>query len=80
MSTTAVSYDSLVVYCSEGCPSCLYRSMLPDVVEESEIPYGVRREELFYAYFVFFTKFGAGITLGLSTALLELIIAVECYF
>lgn len=54
--------------------------MLPDVVEESEIPYGVRREELFYAYFVFFTKFGAGITLGLSTALLELIIAVECYF
>lgn len=47
--------------------------MLPDVVEESEIPYGVRREELFYAYFVFFTKFGAGVTIGLSTAILKLI-------
>lgn len=47
-----------------------YRSMLPDVIEESEIPYGVRREELFYAYFVFFTKFGAGITLGISTVIL----------
>ncbi|XP_065890144.1 sodium-dependent lysophosphatidylcholine symporter 1-B-like isoform X2 [Dysidea avara] len=47
-------------------------SMLPDVIEESEIPYGVRREELFYAYFVFFTKFGAGITLGISTAILAL--------
>jgi len=49
--------------------------MLPDVVEESEIPYGVRREELFYAYFVFFTKFGAGVTIGLSTAILKLIMS-----
>ena len=55
--------------------SCHYtlpvrRSMLPDVIEESELHYGVRREELFYAYFVFFTKFGAGITLGISNAIL----------
>jgi len=52
--------------------------MLPDVIEESEIPYGVRREELFYAYFVFFTKFGAGITLGISTAILSLVISHMC--
>lgn len=47
-----------------------HRSMLPDVIEESEVHYGVRREELFYAYFVFFTKFGAGVTLGISNAIL----------
>ena len=52
--------------------------MLPDVIEESEIPYGVRREELFYAYFVFFTKFGAGITLGISTVILSLVISHMC--
>ena len=50
--------------------------MLPDVVEESEMFYGVRREELFYAYYVFFTKFGAGITIGVSTVLLALVIPI----
>lgn len=45
------------------------RSMLPDVVDEAALVNDVRREELFYAFFVFGNKFGSGITLGLSTAI-----------
>ena len=43
--------------------------MLPDVVDEAALKNDVRREELFYAFFVFGNKFGSGITLGLSTAI-----------
>ena len=42
--------------------------MLPDVVDEAALKGDVRREELFYAFFVFGNKFGSGVTLGISTA------------
>lgn len=42
--------------------------MLPDVIDESMLTRDVRREELFYAFFVFVNKFCAGLSLGLSTA------------
>ena len=45
------------------------RSMLPDVVDEHALKNDVRREELFYAFFVFGNKFSAGLTLGISTAI-----------
>ena len=45
------------------------RSMLPDVIDEAYLKMGVRREELFYAFFVFGTKFAGGVTLGLSTGI-----------
>ena len=50
---------------------CLYhfRSMLPDVVNAAALEYGVRREELYYAFFVFGNKFGAGVTLAISTGI-----------
>jgi Na+/melibiose symporter-like transporter len=44
-------------------------SMLPDVIDEAYLKMGVRREELFYAFFVFGTKFSSGVTLGLSTGI-----------
>ena len=43
--------------------------MLPDVIDEAYLKMGVRREELFYAFFVFGTKFSSGVTLGLSTGI-----------
>ena len=43
--------------------------MLPDVIDEAALVRGVRREELFYAYFVFGNKFAGGITLGVSTGI-----------
>ena len=45
------------------------RSMLPDVIDEAYLQKGVRREELFFAFFVFFIKFSAGVTLGISTGI-----------
>jgi Na+/melibiose symporter-like transporter len=44
-------------------------SMLPDVIDEAYLKTGVRREELFYAFFVFGTKFAGGVTLGISTGI-----------
>ena len=46
-----------------------HRSMLPDVIDEAYLKTGVRREELFYAFFVFGTKFAGGVTLGISTGI-----------
>ena len=46
-----------------------FRSMLPDVIDEAALVRGVRREELFYAYFVFGNKFAGGVTLGISTGI-----------
>ena len=42
--------------------------MLPDVIDESILTRSIRREELFYAFSVFWTKFSGGLSLGLSTA------------
>ena len=42
--------------------------MLPDVIDESLLTCGVRREELFYAFFVFGNKLAGGLSLGISTA------------
>lgn len=44
------------------------RSMLPDVIDESILTRSIRREELFYAFFVFGTKMSSGLSLGISTA------------
>lgn len=49
--------------------SIFVRSMLPDVIDEATLKTDVRREELFYAFFVFGNKFGSGVTLGISTAI-----------
>ena len=46
-------------------------AMLPDVIDEATIECGgVRREALYYSYFVFAQKFAAGIAIALSTAIL----------
>ena len=47
------------------------RAMLPDVIDDVEKEFGMRRESLFYAFFVFFQKFSVGVSLGLSTVALE---------
>eukprot|EP00118_Oscarella_pearsei_P013450 m.107466 g.107466 ORF g.107466 m.107466 type:complete len:529 (+) comp37300_c0_seq7:140-1726(+) len=46
-------------------------SMLPDVIDDVAAKDGLRRESLFYAFFVFFQKFSAGFALALSTLALE---------
>ena len=44
--------------------------MLPDVVDEAAARVSsVRREELFYAFFVFGNKLATGVTLGISTGI-----------
>ena len=47
------------------------RSMLPDAIDEAAARDGVRRESLFYAFFVFWQKFSTGIALALSTLALQ---------
>ena len=42
-------------------------SMLPDVVDAAYLSMGIRMEEIFFGFFVFFSKFGAGVSLGIST-------------
>lgn len=49
--------------------------MLPDVIDEAYLLNGVRREELFYAFFVFGNKFASGITLGISTGIYKYVLA-----
>ncbi|XP_045576934.1 major facilitator superfamily domain-containing protein 2B isoform X2 [Salmo salar] len=48
-------------------------SMLPDVVDDFRLanPYCKGYEAIFYSFYVFFTKFAAGISLGVSTLCLE---------
>ena len=41
-------------------------SMLPDVTDAALIDIGIRMEELFFSFFVFFSKFGGGFALGIS--------------
>uniref|UniRef100_A0A7N6ARG9 Major facilitator superfamily domain containing 2B n=1 Tax=Anabas testudineus TaxID=64144 RepID=A0A7N6ARG9_ANATE len=48
-------------------------SMLPDVVDDFRLanPYSKGHEAIFYSFYVFFTKFASGISLGVSTLCLE---------
>ncbi|XP_030628010.1 major facilitator superfamily domain-containing protein 2B [Chanos chanos] len=48
-------------------------SMLPDVVDDFRLanPNSKGHEAIFYSFYVFFTKFAAGISLGVSTLCLE---------
>ncbi|XP_061785411.1 major facilitator superfamily domain-containing protein 2B [Nerophis lumbriciformis] len=48
-------------------------SMLPDVVDDFRLanPYYKGHEAIFYSFYVFFTKFAAAISLGVSTLCLE---------
>jgi GPH family glycoside/pentoside/hexuronide:cation symporter len=46
-------------------------SMLPDVIEQDELETGVRREGLFYGFFVFLQKLGLSLGLAISNFLLE---------
>ena len=50
-----------------------FRSMLPDVVDDFQVqnPDSTGHEALFYSFYVFFTKFASGISLGISTLSLE---------
>ena len=41
-------------------------SMLPDVVDSAYLFMGVRMEEMYFGFFVFFSKFGSGLALGIS--------------
>ena len=43
--------------------------MIPDVVDAASLKNGIRREELFYSFFVFGNKFSSGVTLGISTGI-----------
>lgn len=55
------------------CMCVQFRSMLPDVVDDFRLanPYSKGHEAIFYSFYVFFTKFAAGISLGVSTLCLE---------
>ncbi|MBN3291544.1 MFS2B protein, partial [Polypterus senegalus] len=48
-------------------------SMLPDVVDDFRLinPHSKGHEAIFYSFYVFFTKFAAGVSLGVSTLCLE---------
>ena len=58
---------------NSACMCVLFRSMLPDVVDDFRLanPYSKGHEAIFYSFYVFFTKFAAGISLGVSTLCLE---------
>jgi glycoside/pentoside/hexuronide:cation symporter, GPH family len=47
-------------------------SMIPDVIELDELETGVRREGIFYGFFVFLQKMGISLGLALSNYILEL--------
>lgn len=57
--------------------SCMFsyvlRSMLPDVVDDFKVqnPESQGHEAIFYSFYVFFTKFASGVSLGVSTLSLE---------
>ncbi|XP_056273488.1 sodium-dependent lysophosphatidylcholine symporter 1-B [Pseudoliparis swirei] len=48
-------------------------SMLPDVVDDFQVqnPGSTGHEALFYSFYVFFTKFASGVSLGISTLSLD---------
>ena len=45
--------------------------MLPDVIDEYMVKSGERKEAIFYSFFVFFTKFASGLSVGFSPLFLE---------
>lgn len=47
--------------------------MLPDVVDDFKVknPKSTGHEALFYSFYVFFSKFASGVSLGISTLSLE---------
>lgn len=47
--------------------------MLPDVIDDFQVqnPQAIGHEALFYSFYVFFTKFASGVSLGISTLSLE---------
>ena len=51
----------------------LYRSMLPDVIDDFHLkqPHIHGTELIFFSFYVFFTKFASGVSLGISTLSLE---------
>ena len=51
----------------------VFRSMLPDVVDNFRLanPTSKGHEAIFYSFYVFFTKFASGISLGVSTLCLQ---------
>ncbi len=46
------------------------------MIDESILTRGIRREELFYAFFVFMVKFSGGLALGISTAVYKYVCKV----
>ncbi|KAL0961816.1 hypothetical protein UPYG_G00332080 [Umbra pygmaea] len=58
---------------SVGAAFLLPWSMLPDVVDDFKIqnPDSQGHEAIFYSFYVFFTKFASGISLGISTLSLD---------
>lgn len=54
-------------------PLSLLRSMLPDVIDDFKLqhPSSPGHEAIFFSFYVFFTKFTAGVSLGISTLSLE---------
>lgn len=51
----------------------LHRSMLPDVIDDFHLkhPTSHGTEPIFFSFYVFFTKFASGVSLGISTLSLE---------
>jgi len=66
------SYVVFVCVCVCVCV-CRRRSMLPDVVDDFKVKNpGIHGyEAIFFSFYVFFTKFAAGVSLGISTLSLE---------
>lgn len=71
MQTCKLLLITSVFHLEPSSPLLHLRSMVPDVVDMAHLKTGVRREELFYAFFVFGNKFASGVTLGISTGIYE---------
>ncbi|KAJ7991909.1 hypothetical protein DPEC_G00288760 [Dallia pectoralis] len=73
-SNLAVTYIvSFMAGASVGAAFLLPWSMLPDVVDDFKVqnPDSHGHEAIFYSFYVFFTKFASGISLGISTLSLK---------
>uniref|UniRef100_A0A8C7YCR2 MFSD2 lysolipid transporter A, lysophospholipid n=1 Tax=Oryzias sinensis TaxID=183150 RepID=A0A8C7YCR2_9TELE len=73
-SNLALSYVvSVAAGMSVGASYFLPWSMLPDVVDDFKVtnPNVHGHEAIFYSFFVFFTKFASGLSLGISTLCLK---------
>ncbi|XP_073775633.1 sodium-dependent lysophosphatidylcholine symporter 1-A isoform X2 [Danio rerio] len=73
-SSLIVSYIvSIAAGVSVGAAFLLPWSMLPDVVDDFKLqnPTSQGHEAIFYSFYVFFTKFASGVSLGVSTLALS---------